>query len=230
MCGRINIIDSPGMQQLLRDLGIDLQLPVGVNVAPTETVGIVRQIPGTASEQRELQQARWWLTPAWAKQVDQKYAMFNARSETLASSRAFRRPFASQRGILPVSSFIEWRLEQGVRQPWLVTTENGALALAVLWDEWQGPAEQALLSCTVVTTEAPAVFQPWHSRMPVILEPDERARWLDNSQAIASSDTVFSSELKAPWLLVPLDRSVGNSRNKDAGLMAGLERPTRLVA
>ena len=30
MCGRFNVIDSPGLQQLLRDLGIDLQLPQGV--------------------------------------------------------------------------------------------------------------------------------------------------------------------------------------------------------
>ena len=34
MCGRFNVIDSPGLQQLLRDLGIDLKLPGAVNIAP----------------------------------------------------------------------------------------------------------------------------------------------------------------------------------------------------
>jgi putative SOS response-associated peptidase YedK len=43
MCGRFNVIDNPGLQQLLHDLGIDLSLPQRVNVAPTESIELVRQ-------------------------------------------------------------------------------------------------------------------------------------------------------------------------------------------
>jgi putative SOS response-associated peptidase YedK len=111
MCGRFNVIDSPGLQALLQDLGIDLSLPPRANVAPTEQVSLVRMFPGG----NELCDARWWLTPSWAPAVDQKYAMFNARSETLARSRAFGQPFKRQRGIVPMSSFIEWRSEGGVK-------------------------------------------------------------------------------------------------------------------
>ena len=32
MCGRFNVIDNPGLQQLLRDLGIDLKLPPGIKL------------------------------------------------------------------------------------------------------------------------------------------------------------------------------------------------------
>ena len=42
MCGRVNVIDNPGIQQLLQDLGIDLKLPPGVNVAPTESLTLLR--------------------------------------------------------------------------------------------------------------------------------------------------------------------------------------------
>ena len=48
MCGRFNVIDSPGLQQLLRDLGIDLTLPRGVNLAPTEPVQLVRELGRSA--------------------------------------------------------------------------------------------------------------------------------------------------------------------------------------
>ena len=147
MCGRFNVIDSPGLQQLLQDLGIDLRLPTAVNVAPTEQVCMVRDLDGS----RQLDSARWWLTPSWSKAVDQKYSMFNARSETLATSRAFRHPFKSQRGIVPMSSFIEWRKEGSVKRPWLISGEDEALAVAALWDVWEGAA-QPLLSCTLVTT------------------------------------------------------------------------------
>ena len=210
MCGRFNVIDSPGLQQLLRDLGVDLQLPQAVNVAPTEQVYLVREL----EQGRSAQPARWWLTPSWTKEVDQKYAMFNARSETLATSPAFRHPFKSQRGIVPMSSFIEWRPEGGVKQPWLITSEQEALAVAALWDVWEG-GDTPLLSCTLVTTAAPPAFEPWHRRMPVLLAEDEYPRWLDHAHEIAPDDAIFRSELKMPLRLQPVSRAVSNSRNKD---------------
>jgi putative SOS response-associated peptidase YedK len=217
MCGRFNVIDSPGLQQLLRDLGIDLSLPPAVNVAPTEAVSLLRS--GAAGPQ--VDSARWWLTPSWAKEVSQTYAMFNARSETLAKSPAFRGPFRRQRGLVPMSSFIEWRTEEGVKQPWLISNEQQALAVAALWDVWEG-GDEPLLSCTLVTTAAAPLFKPWHSRMPVLLDTGERTRWLDNRQAIAPDDSIFRSELKTRLLLKPLAHSVGNPRSKDPQTLVGV--------
>ncbi|NCF18754.1 MAG: SOS response-associated peptidase [Haliea sp.] len=210
MCGRFNVIDNPGLQQLLRDLGIDLKLPGGVNIAPTEDIPLLRRDDSGAS----VALAHWWLVPSWAKEINQKYSMFNARSETLGKSPAFRHPFKSQRGLVPMSSFIEWRPEGGVKQPWLITSEDHALAVAALWDLWEG-GESPLLSCTLVTTAAAPEFEPWHKRMPVLLTPDESARWLDNSRPIDGDDPLFRNELKMPLLLQPLSRAVSNSRHKD---------------
>lgn len=215
MCGRFNVIDSPGLQQLLQDLGIDLTLPAAVNLAPTEQVYLVRdQVPTRVAEP-----ARWWLTPSWAKGVDQKYSMFNARSETLATSPAFRKPFKSQRGIVPMSSFIEWRAEGGAKQPWLISNEQQALAVAALWDVWEGD-ELTLLSCTLVTTAAAQAFEPWHRRMPVMLVGDESERWLDSTHVIHADDSIFRSELKQPLQLQPLSREINNARNKDPQLLS----------
>tara|TARA_R110002049_G_scaffold57581_3_gene157720 strand:- start:4251 stop:4937 length:687 start_codon:yes stop_codon:yes gene_type:complete len=220
MCGRFNVIDSPGLQQLLRDLGIDLSLPPAVNVAPTEQVSLVRIGVAEGAGEARVDAARWWLTPSWAKEVSQAYSMFNARSETLAKSPAFRGPFRRQRGVVPMSSFIEWRVEGGVKQPWLISSEQQALAVAALWDVWEG-ADTPLLSCTLVTTAAAPEFEPWHRRMPVVLAADERERWLDNSRVISPDDAIFRSELKMPLHLTPLSRSVSNARNKAPEAMAG---------
>lgn len=217
MCGRFNVIDSPGLQQLLRDLGIDLSLPQRLNVAPTENIALVRH----SESGPRVDDARWWLTPSWAKEVSQAYSMFNARGETLTKSPAFRGPFRHQRGLVPMSSFIEWRTEDGVKQPWLITNEQQAMAVAALWDVWQG-GESPLLSCTLVTTAAALAFKPWHARMPLLLDGEERARWLDNSVAIAPDDAIFRSALKTPLLLQPLSRAVSNARNKDASAMQGI--------
>ncbi len=217
MCGRFNVIDSPGLQQLLHDLGIDLSLPQRVNVAPTENIELVR----LGESGPRVDDARWWLTPSWARERSQAYSMFNARCETLAKSPAFRGPFRHQRGVVPMSSFIEWRVEEGVKQPWLISNAQQALAVAALWDVWEGD-ESPLLSCTLVTTAAGPSFKPWHQRMPVLLAPDEHARWLDNSHTIAPDDAIFRSALKTNLLLMPLARTVSNARNKDPAAMRGI--------
>jgi putative SOS response-associated peptidase YedK len=216
MCGRFNVTDTPGLQQLLKDLGIDLSLPQRTNIAPTESIPLLLERDGV----RSVSDARWWLTPSWAPSVDQKYSMFNARSEGLAKSRAFAQPFKSQRGVVLMSSFVEWRTESGVKQPWLISNEREALAVAALWDIWD-KGEEPLLSCTLVTTAAAAAFSAWHGRMPVLLDDDEILRWMDNSQSIPSSDGIFRSELKQPLRLQQLPKSIGNARNKDPEAMRG---------
>ena len=155
MCERFNVIDNPELQQLLRDLGIDLGVPTANNIAPTEAIAVARV---NRDNQRELQAMRWWLTPSWAPEVSTRYSMFNAKSETLQKSKAFRRPFERQRGIVPMSSFIEWKTIDGRKQPYLIEGEGRALAAAAIWDYWDR-GEEALYSCALITTAAAEEFR-----------------------------------------------------------------------
>ncbi|MEZ5569218.1 MAG: SOS response-associated peptidase [Halioglobus sp.] len=222
MCGRFNVTNTPGLQELVDLLGIDLKLPPPrSNIAPTEDVLLLHDGKGES--------ARWWLTPAWAKDLSQKYSMFNARCESLGSSRAFQRPFKSQRGIVPLSSFIEWRGKAGNKEPWLITNEREALAIAAIWDVWQGEGEPPLLSCALVTTAAAKAFEPWHSRMPVMLTADECDRWMDNDTPVAASDSLFRPDIKFPLCLSPLDKAVGNARNMAPELMQPVGEVVTLV-
>lgn len=214
MCGRFNVIDNPELQRLLQELGIDLGLPSRANIAPTETIAMVRE----TETGRELADVRWWLTPRWARQVDQKYAMFNARSESIADSRAYGEPFRRRRGVVPVSSFIEWRSEEGGRQPYLVAAADRALALAAVWDRWQGDG-QTIESCSLVTTAAAPQFEQVHKRMPVMLDAQERQRWLDCSAEIATDDGLFQPRLKFPLRVQAISRQVNNARNKGLDLL-----------
>jgi len=210
MCGRFNITNMPGLQNLLDDLDIHVQLPEPrYNVAPTEDILLLRH--GTADL------ARWWLVPSWAKEISTRYSMFNARAESLTKSPAFRGPFRRQRGVVPMSSFIEWRNEDGQKQPWLITNEDHTLTVAALWDIWEG-GNDPLLSCTLVTTEAADAFKPWHNRMPVMLNREECRRWLDNDQAIDPDDCMLAPVLKYNLLLNPVKRAVGTPSNKDPEL------------
>jgi putative SOS response-associated peptidase YedK len=220
MCGRYNLTDLPGLQQLLDILGIALHLPPPrYNIAPTENILLLYN--------GKAEYARWWLTPSWAPQVSTQYAMFNAKCETLSSSKAFQKPFKSQRGVVPMSSFVEWRTEGVIKRPWLVTNEPRLLTAAALWDVWHGD-DEPLLSCTIVTTAAAPEFKPWHNRMPVMLAGKEVDRWLDNNRQIPPDDPLFRPELKFPLLVGPLDTRVGNARNKSPQLIEPVEEPVEL--
>ncbi len=224
MCGRCNVIDNPELQSLLKELGIDLGLPTRPNIAPTETIALVRE-----QSPRALAEVRWWLTPRWAKQVDQKYSMFNARAEGLATSRAYGEPFKHRRGIVPASSFIEWRKEGDGKQPYNIEAVDEALALAAVWERWEGDGK-VVESCALVTVAAAPEFEQLHNRMPLLLVGEERDRWLDAEHEVASDDPLFQPLLKRPLRATPVSRGINNARNKSPELLEASGEPLAIGA
>ena len=106
MCGRFNITDNPSTHALLKSLHIDLgPLPVRYNLAPTDQIPVIHHWEG----QRLISDMRWWLVPHWTKSPSTKYAMFNARCESLETSRAYQGSFRHKRCIIPAHSFVEWQ-------------------------------------------------------------------------------------------------------------------------
>ena len=215
MCGRFNVTDDPATHALLQILGFDLHLPVRYNIAPTEAVPVV--IRGNTGN--EIHEMRWWLTPSWAPAVSTQYSMFNAKSETLDSSRAFKGPFRHHRGIMPASSFIEWRTEKGGKQPYLIRPVDGAFAFAALWDVWE-KSDSYLESCAMITTAAVPDMQWLHQRMPVMLAPEDFEQWLNPATDIKSLLPLFASRLPVAMEAVPIDRRINNGKEKSSDLLA----------
>lgn len=77
----------------------DAPLPANWNVAPTSDVYAVA-IDGAGG--RRLDAYRWGLIPSWAKNVKVGARMINARSETAATSSAFKAPFRKHRCLIPM--------------------------------------------------------------------------------------------------------------------------------
>ena len=210
MCGRYNLTDSPIVHVMLEELGIDIgPLPTRYNVAPTEATATI-----IGGEQPGILDMRWWFTPAWSDGPSTQYSMFNAKSETIANSRAFRGAFKYRRGIVPVSSFIEWQTKGKAKQPYLISNQEGCLFLAAIWEVWNNE----LYSCAIVTTAASEAFAPLHKRQPVILSMNEALQWLrtDNGQNTAAMHPLMQSKDLSEYLYAPVDTTIGNSRIKTA--------------
>lgn len=224
MCGRFNIIDDAATRALLESLNLRVRLPQKINIAPTEAVPVIIR-EGDAHHVHEM---RWWLTPSWAPEVSNQYAMFNARSENLESSRAFRGPYKHHRGIIPASSFIEWRkTQQGAKQPYLIEPEEGCFAFAGLWDVWQKQGNY-LESCTIVTTEAVAGLRWLHHRMPLLLMSEDIPVWLDPAASKQALDEIRSRTVDLDFNAYPVSDALNNSRIKDPELLTPREEPIEI--
>lgn len=182
MCGRFS--QKASSSELARLFGaVDHAELAGerYNVAPTQTVAAVVQ----RDEGRTIEALRWGLVPSWSERVTSNSRMINARAESLASSPAYRRAFATGRCIIPANGFYEWaRSPDGRRQPFYITAAYGTpIALAGLQATWHDPMGKlaTLRSCTIATTTPNDLMVSIHNRMPVILSPEEWELWLDPS-------------------------------------------------
>ncbi len=224
MCGRYNIIDDPASRALLEILGIPFRLVDRYNIAPTESVPVVIQ---DTNGERVIHEMRWWLTPSWAPEMSTRYSMFNARAETVNSSRAFKGPFRHHRGIMPASSFIEWQATARGKQPFLIKPESGRIAFAAIWDVWDRP-EAYIESCSLITTAAVEGLEWLHKRMPLMLADDQIDLWLDHQAEIREVLPLLKPGLPEDLLAYPIASRVNNARHKDRELLEPLGEARRI--
>ena len=184
MCGRFTLRASPAEVARRFDLeegatGEALaQRGPRYNIAPGQEVAVVRAAPDAAG--RVLEWRRWGLVPRWAEDPSIGHRMINARAETAAERPAFREAFRRRRCIVPADSFYEWAGSDRGRQPYRIARVDGDLfGIAGLFETWRGAGGEVLDSCTLLTVAANRVVGRLHDRMPVLLEPDAYAAWLD---------------------------------------------------
>ena len=215
MCGRYTITSPLDAIRALFNVDERPNLAPRFNVAPTQLVPVVR--PGDTPSGRALVQLRWGLIPHWAKDARIGAKMINARAETVADTAAFREAYAKRRCLIVADGFYEWRRDGKQKQPFrFVLADGGPFAFAGLWSRWRDPAGETIESCTIITTAANAVVAPIHARMPVILAPDNYARWLDPANDARPLLRPFPAEALTAY---PVSPRVNAVRNDDAGLI-----------
>lgn len=153
-------------------------------VAPGGPIAIVRLEQGL----RHFALVRWGLVPSWAKEVAPAKPLINARGETVLEKASFRNAMRRRRCLIPADGFYEWKGDvPGRKQPFHVhRPDHGLFAFAGLWEHWMGADGSELESAAIVTIAANAMLAPIHNRMPVVIQPDDFARWLDGASVDAA--------------------------------------------
>ncbi|WP_243440063.1 SOS response-associated peptidase [Fundidesulfovibrio soli] len=200
------------------------EAPARYNIAPGQLVEAVTQ----NEHGRQMGLYRWGLVPFWAKDPDIAARTINARAETAAEKPAFRAALRHRRCLVPAQGFYEWTGPPKKRQPWFITPEDGGLmALAGLWERWESPLGEELLTLTILTCEANEFVAPLHNRMPVAVRPEDDARWLDP----ALQDPKELADILAPRPWPGMSRWMVSTAVNAAGHEgAGLIEPLQTLA
>jgi len=223
MCGRLNVTADPLTQLLMEAFGISATPVTNHNLAPTEDLLVVR--PALDDERGyRADELRWWLTPSWSRGPSTRYAMFNAKSETLHEKRSFAKPFRTQRCVVPIAGYYEWKRGEREKLPFYISADQNSghtgLLLAGLWDTYSDPEKGSTLeSCAIVTAAAHEGLSEVHHRQPVFLSAAEALVWLDHSLDVADLGELMTPHLPTPLQVDPVSTHVNSARNKDRRCM-----------
>src|SRR5258708_6837079 len=108
----------------------------------------------------------------------------NARSDKVTAS-PFWKERLTQRCIVPVGSMLEWKKTSSGPKPKYRLSVKGrhVLGMAGLWGPWKNPKTgQWEDTFAIVTTDPNGKMSEIHDRQAVILEPQEYAEWLAETQ------------------------------------------------
>ena len=249
MCGRFAVTTDPALlAQKIKaideatgaDAGSDaVSTAPNYNVAPTSTIASVvsRHAEPEDEPTRRVRLMRWGLVPPWAKagsdgSPDTKGPMLiNARADKVTTSPAFRTSAKSKRCLIPMDGYYEWRVNSDAaagkksrKTPFFMYREDGEpLFMAGLWSVWK-PAKDAapLLSCTIITTDAPGELAQVHDRMPLVMPERDWDRWLDPDAPIDEKLLARAPDVRAIRMR-EVSTLVNNVRNNGPQLLEPAE-------
>lgn len=190
MCGRYVSPDSAAIEREFNIVRDEWKFPTNFNVAPTQTVPIIRSVDGTL----QGVSMRWGLIPFFAKGEPTKYSTINARLETLETAASYRGPWKrGQRCLQVAQGFYEWHTDgTGRKAPYYIhLNDQSVFAFAGLWDRSVKADGTAVESVVHITMPGNDLMRHVHNagnnpfRMPAILRKDDQDAWLDgnNDQA-----------------------------------------------
>ena len=226
MCGRYS--NSKDLTQLAKNnqFTSSILFQPRYNIAPTQLAPVIVQ----EQQKPEMRMMRWGLIPSYAKSESVGFALINARAETLSSRPSFKPAYQNRRCLVPADSFFEWQERDGKRQPFRIMQQNGQpFCFAGLWERWDKPSaidqsdnvstepspNQVVESFTIITAAANATIKPLHDRMPVIVQEQHYAWWLDCGAQNSLFTQVLKHQVTEPLKIYPVSSSVNSVKTDD---------------
>ena len=213
MCGRYSFAVE---DELIKErFGVSVRSAVykaRYNCAPSQNLAVI-----TNTEPGILNFFRWGLVPFWAKDAKTGNKLINARSESILEKPSFRNAFRKRRCLVPADGFYEWR--QPDKTPFrILLKDREPFSMAGIWEEWNDPEGGILRTFSILTTGPNELMEKIHNRMPVILQPGDEGKWLNETSEIELNGLLkpFPPE---GMMAYPVSRLVNSPSNDNPALL-----------
>lgn len=217
MCGRFTIaVNKEEVKEYLyhqfgiEDFQIDYFLP-RYNIAPGEK--IIAIIGDGKGYRAGLM--KWGFIPHFQKSEKSAYKMINARAESIVEKPSFKNAFLKRRCLLLTDGYFEWQKDGKLKRPHRITLKDQKLfTFAGIWNNFTFEDGQKYATCAIITAASGREMRKIHDRIPVIINPEEKATWLNP----ALNDPLKLSELIKPlpdelFFTYQVSSIVNNPRN-----------------
>lgn len=176
MCGRFQLsVKGKQISERFNVEVFDEFYKPNYNCAPSQKLPVI-----TNTEQNKLSFFKWGLVPFWAKDPKIGYKLINTRAETILEKPSFKNAFKKRRCLVPANGFYEWKKDKN-KTPYRIFLKSEAIfSMAGIWENWKDAEGRPLHSFSIITTKSNELMGSIHSRMPVILSPDDEKEWLTN--------------------------------------------------
>jgi putative SOS response-associated peptidase YedK len=113
--------------------------------------------------------------------------------------------------LILADGFFEWQATGGKqKQPYRIRLRHSRpFGFAGLWERWH-KGEDAIESCTILTTDANSEIAKLHDRMPVVIDRKDFSAWLESS---ADAAKLFRPSRDEDWTATPVSTLVNNPKN-----------------
>ena len=103
--------------------------------------------------------------------------------------------------------------------------DGALLTMAGLWETWRDPKDPdiTLRSATILTTNANQRLAGIHHRMPVFLEADACAMWLDPAAAPEQLRSILAPAPDGLLEAIEVSRRVNRPENDDPSLLEAVD-------
>jgi len=164
----------------------------------------------------------WGLIPHWCKDIslarDIQNKTLNAVGETVFEKPSFKKSILSQRCLLPVSGFYEWREFNKQKYPYHIHLKSDEVfCLGCIYDTWVDKnTGEVITTFAILTTPANPLMEKIHNlkkRMPLIIPQDQMKNWVDPELPIEDIKELLKPYDEADMEAYTISKTVNNTRN-----------------
>jgi putative SOS response-associated peptidase YedK len=165
---------------------------------------------------------KWGIIPSWTKDPDAaseiRKLTHNAVGETVFEKPSFRKSMVSQRCLLGINGFYEWRQFNKTKYPYFVTVKSsGVFSLGCIYDVWNNPVTgKPEHTFSILTTPANPLMETIHNtkkRMPLIIPRELEQNWVSPDVSPQSVKTLIRPYDQADMEAVTISTTANNVRN-----------------